>query len=480
MIDCIIIGAGVIGTTIARELSRHDLRVLVLDKSSDVANGQTIANSAVVHSGHDPKPGTLKARLSVEGNRMYDSLSKELSFPLLKTGALVLATSQEDIKTLHTLEERARTNGVPDVRVLSREEAIGVEPNITDDVLMALSLPTTKVTYPWEVAFSAMENAIYNGARFQGNSAVTAIRSDDGAFVVTVNGTETIRTRLVVNAAGIFSDEIARMAGDPLPFEITPRKGEYLVLDSACEGFVRHVLYPMPDARGKGVLLIPQVHGNILVGPSSEYVSDKEALGTTVEGMRYVTTHAKRIAKNIPLDKTIRTFAGIRASSTSDDFHIKASSKVPGLFHVAGIDSPGLTAAPAIASYVRDLVMARFPYPPKTSFDPVRTKRPLFRELPEEEKKRLIQTDKRYANIICKCERITEKEIVDAITGPLGSDTIKGIKKRVRAGAGLCQGGYCQNKVLSIIARETKREPTEIDYYEKDTKILLKETKVRT
>ncbi len=478
MYDFIIIGAGIIGTTIARELSRYEAKILVLDRSSDVANGQTIANSAVIHSGHDPEPGTLKATLCVRGNAMYDTLEKELHIPLLRTGALVLATTDEDINMLNMLKDRAETNGVPEVGVIGREALIKLEPNIQDDVIMALSLPTTKVTYPWEVAFAAMENAIQNGAEFKKNHLVTAIERQDDGFVVTINHQETLMTKHIINAAGVFSDEIKTMTDDDAPFAIKARKGEYLVLDANCKGFVDHVLYPMPDDKGKGVLLIPQVHGNILVGPSSAYVSEKDNLKTTADGLSYVVTHAKRIAKDIPFKKTIRTFAGIRASSTYGDFYIHESKKTPGLFHVAGIDSPGLTAAPAIAAHVTEMVINAYPYPKKTDFNPIREKPHLFRDLDEAHKQVLVKKDNRYANVICKCEQITEKEIIDAIHGPMGSDTIKGIKKRVRAGAGLCQGGYCESKVLKIIATETGKPLTKIDYYEKDTPILWRETKV--
>ncbi|MFP4187566.1 MAG: NAD(P)/FAD-dependent oxidoreductase, partial [Acholeplasmataceae bacterium] len=348
-----------------------------------------------------------------------------------------------------------------------------------ETITSALSLPTTRVTYPWEVAFAAMENAIDNGADIRLNSEVTKITKTDRGYAVEVNRDDTIESRYIINAAGVFSDRIASFLEEPAPLRITPRKGEYIVLDRRLKGWIDRVIYPVPTDKGKGVLLTPQIHGNILLGPTSTFVADKENVKTTQEGIQTIKRNATRLAQNIPFDRTIRSFAGIRATSDYHDFYIKESSRHARFYHVAGIDSPGLTAAPAIATYLVELIKVKYALTKKTSFNPYRKKRPTFHELSDSEKKALFEQDARYGRLVCKCEKITEAEIVRAIEGPLGSDTIKGIKKRARAGSGLCQGGYCEHQVLKIIARETKKPRTKVDYYGKNTPILLRETKVK-
>lgn len=478
MYDYVIIGAGIIGTTIARELSRYPLKILVLDKENDIANHQTTANSAIIHSGHDPKPGTLKARLCVRGNALYHTLEQELSIPLLKTGAFVVAHAQAEERMLDALKARALTNGVKGVSLISGEEARILEPNLTQHATMVLSLPSTMVTYPWEVAFAALENAIVNGVSFQKNSEVVSIRAHQDHFLISLKMGHPIETRKIISAAGIFSDQIASMLESNVPYSIHPRKGEYYVLDRKAKDLFHHVLYPLPTEKGKGVLIVPQVHGNVLLGPTSTLVNTKEAASTSSQGMAQIKEDLKRLADHIPYELIIRNFAGIRASSSYDDFYIQESKEVKGFYHVAGIDSPGLTAAPAIAEYlVNDILKVNVLK--KENFNPIRTKQKAFYSLSPDDRKRLIESDPKYGNIICKCEKITEAEIVSVIHGPTGNDTIKGIKKRARAGGGLCQGGYCENLVLKIIARETGKPLNSINYYALNTPILVEETKVK-
>lgn len=478
MYDFIIIGAGIIGTNIARELSKYPFKTLVLEKENDVANHQTVANSAIVHAGHDPIEGSLKAILCVKGNALYEELEHELSIPLLRTGAFVLAHNDEEEQMLRDLKVRADHNGVPTSTILDGHTARKLEPNMSDSVTQVLSLPTTKVTYPWEVAFACLENAMKNGVEFRKNQEVTNIKWVKDHFVVETNFKETIETKHVISASGIFSDQIAHMLEKDVPYTIKPRRGEYYVLDRRVKGYLERVLYPLPTSKGKGVLLVPQVHGNILVGPTSVDQLDKVRTTTTPDGMKQIKEDAARLAKNIPFDKTIRTFAGIRAGSTYKDFFIQESKEFKGFYHVAGIDSPGLTAAPAIARYLVDEVIQPN-VEKKENFDPFREEKIFFYTLSEDEQKKKIKENPLYGNIVCKCEKITEVEIMEAIHSPLGSDTIKGIKKRARAGSGLCQGGYCENTVLKIIARETGQSLDQINYYGKDTPILLKETKVK-
>jgi len=478
MYDYIIIGAGIIGTTIARELSKYQVNILVLEKENDIANQQTTANSAIIHSGHDPKPGTLKARLCVRGNALYHTLEKELSIPLLKTGAFVVAHNPDEETLLHALEERAKINGVPETMILTGDKARQIEPNLTKHATMVLSLPTTMVTYPWEVAIAALENAIKNGAHFRKNSEVVKIQKNEDKFILTLKSGDTLETKHIISAAGIFSDEVAHMIEEHVSYQIQPRKGEYYVLDRKAVQLFSHVLYPLPTEKGKGVLIVPQVHGNILLGPTSTLVDTKEIASTTQVGMAQIKEDLKRLAETIPYELIIRSFAGVRASSSYDDFFIQESKEVKGFYHVAGIDSPGLTAAPAIAEYlVHEVIQIK--NKPKEYFNPIRQKQKAFYSLSVDDRKRLIESDPRYGNIICKCEKITEAEIVSAIQGPTGVDTIKGIKKRARAGGGLCQGGYCESLVLKIIARETGKPLNSINYYAENTPILVQETKVK-
>ncbi len=480
MYDYIIIGAGVIGSCIARELSRFNVKVLVLEKENDVANVQSLANSAIVHSGHNPEPNSLKAKLSVWGNKLYEDMEKELEIPLLRTGAFVVAHNKAEEEQLFELAKTAKINQVPEFSILDYKEASLIEPNLSKSVTKVLSLPTTKVTYPWEVAFAAMENAIINGVEFKKNSLVTAIRKENDKFYVTVNNSDILESVHLINAAGVASDDIASLIEKNVQFKIKGRKGEYFVLDKRVKGFVKNILYPLPTELGKGVLITPQVHGEILLGPNSLEVEDKYHPTTSYEGLTYVKDHASMLADNIPFNQIIRSFAGIRSTSDYDDFYIKESLEFANLYHLGGIDSPGLTACFAIAKYlVNDVMNVNKKYALNPGFNPYRKKRKMFHRLSQEEKQDLIKDEPLYGNIICKCEKITEKEILDAMHGPLGSNTIKGIKKRTRAGAGLCQGGYCEEKIMKMIAKEFNMSPLDVAYDKEETKLFVSETKVK-
>lgn len=476
MYDYIIIGSGIIGSLIARKLSEYEASIMVFDKENDFASHQTTANSAIIHAGHDPKVGTLKAKLCVEGNRLYDQLEKELDIPLLRTGAFVVAHGKDEEVILHELYERAIANGVPSLEWVTPSELFGQEPRLVHTITKALSLPTTKVTYPWEVCFAALENAVNNGVNIRRNSHVVTINPVDDHFLITLKDGTTWMTKAIINASGVMSDQIASLLEKNVPFSIVPRRGEYMVLDRRAQQAFQHVIYPIPTSKGKGVLIVPQVHGNILLGPTSEIIVDKEDASTTIEGMRYIREQIKHLSTQIPYEWLIRGFAGVRATSSYDDFYIHESHEYPGFYHVAGIDSPGLTAAPAIARYVVEDVI-KITYPKKKNFNPIRRKKPSFTHLPEEEKILRAHEHPSYGRIICKCEKITEQEVIDAIHGPLGNDTVKGIKKRARAGSGLCQGGYCESMVLKLIAQETQRDVSTINYDGEHTPILVKETK---
>lgn len=477
MYDFTIIGAGIVGSLIARELSKYDVKVCVLEKENDVANVQTRANSAIVHSGHDPKQGTLKAKLAVIGNQLYDDLEKELNISLLRTGAFVCAKDKDEITEMEKLYENACLNQVKHMEFLSIDEARKIEPNLNPNIKKVLSLPTTKVCFPWEVAFFALENAIKNGVEIYRNALVTKIKHENQIFTIKTKDNKTYQTKHIINASGVYTDDIAKLVNPNSPYQIKPRKGEYYVLDKSVKGYMDHVIYPMPSKKGKGVLITPQVHGNILLGPTSEWVDDKDDISTSLKGLNYIKEHIKDMAINVPYHLIIRQFAGVRSASTYEDFYIQEDNDVKGFYHVAGIDSPGITAAPAIAKYLIDEVI-KLDLPVKQTFNPILQKKIVYKDLTKQEKDQLHQEKPLYGRIICKCEDITEQEIVNAIHGPLGSDTIKGIKKRARAGSGLCQGGYCESLVLRIIARETHKPLHEVNYDQKDTQILDTESKV--
>jgi len=400
MYDYVVIGAGIIGSCIARELSKYNVNALVLEKENDVANVQTLANSAIIHSGHNPEPNSLKARLSVWGNQLYEEMERELSIPLLRTGAYVVAHNKSEEDQLDELVKTSKLNKVPEFEILDFNDAVKSEPNLSTSTTKVLSLPTTKVTYPWEVAFACMENAILNGVEFRKNAEVTNITKDKELFNLTINGTDIIQAKAIINATGVNVDDISRMVESKVEYTIKPRRGEYFVLDKRVVGFVNHVLYPLPTELGKGVLLTPQVHGNILVGPDSKFVDDKHRTDNTFEGLGYVKEHAKALADNIPFHQIIRSFAGIRASSDQEDFIIKESNEVKNFFHVAGIDSPGLTAAPAIAKYLlHDVINVQDQFELNETFNPIRFKPAEFHTLSFQEQQDLVKENPMYGSL---------------------------------------------------------------------------------
>jgi len=480
MIDYLIIGGGIVGTSLARTLSQYDVSVMLLEKENDIGNHATIANSAIVHSGHDPEEGTLKAKLCVRGNTLYNQLEQELGIPLLRTGAYVVAHNEEEEKTLETLYQRAKNNGVKEVFYLTKEEALKEEPNLHDTVTKVLSLPSTKITYPWEVAIASLENAMMNGAKYKKSASVTNIIKVNDGFEVTINHEEIIKAKHVINAAGAFTQKIAEMIESEPDFKITPRRGEYYVLDRRVKGFIKHTLYPVPSSKGKGVLLVPQVHGNILVGPNSEFQDSLDDTSNSAQGLNYVKSEATRLAKNIPFEQIIRTFTGIRATSDYHDFYIKESHEVKNFYHVAGIDSPGLTAAPAIAEYLVNEVINKDKHlKKKADFNPLRTPIKMFHDMTSIEKAEAFKQDARYGRLICKCEKITEGDVLAHINRLIGGDSVKGIKKRARAGSGLCQGGYCETEVIRLISETLNIDKKDVNYYNKGTEILKYETKVK-
>lgn len=474
MYDILIIGAGVIGTGIARELSKYNLNVAVVEKDNDVANGTTKANSAIVHAGYDAKEGSLMAKYNVLGNAMYEELCKELYVPFLRNGSLVLAFNEKDMEHIDTLYNRGIKNGVPELKVLNREEILKLEPNIEENVVGALYAKTAGIVCPWELAEALMDNAIENGVKLYLNTEVLDIKKLEDKFVVETNN-GTYETKAVINCAGIHSDQIHNMVAPP-SYVIKARRGQYFVMDKTEGARVNMTIFQCPSELGKGVLVTPTVHGNLLVGPDSQDLEDREDLGTTREQLEFIKTTGSRSVKNINFRNGIRNFAGMRSESDRGDFIVEESS-VKGFFDVGGIKSPGLTAAPAITLAVLELLKSSgIELDLKSDLVPPK-KHIIFTELSGDEKKELIEKNPAYGRVICRCEMITEGEIIDAIHRPVKAITLDAVKRRCRPGMGRCQGGFCGPRVQEIIARELNRNLEEIYLDRNGSYIVSGETK---
>ncbi|MDD6220910.1 MAG: NAD(P)/FAD-dependent oxidoreductase [Clostridia bacterium] len=475
--DVAIIGAGVSGAMIARELSRYNIKTALIEKCSDMAMGTTKANSAIVHAGFDAVPGTLKARLNVEGTSAMPELCKTLHVPFKPIGSYVVAFSEDEVETLEELKARGEKNGVPGLRILSKDEIRSEEPNLSEEAVAALFAPTAGIVCPYELTIATVENAVTNGVEFIRNFEVTAIeKNSDGKFVLKSDKGE-IEAEYVVNAAGVFSDKVASLIGDN-SIEIISRKGEYMLMDRAVGNKVSHVIFQCPSKMGKGVLVTPTVDGNLLVGPSAVDIDGKDDCATTSVGVNGVFKTALKSVPSLTTREVITSFAGLRAHSPTDDFIIAPSSKDAKFINVAGIESPGLSSAPAIGVYVCDMLLeAMGEVSEKENFVEGRPAPVRFRDMNSEERKALIEKNSAYGRVICRCETITEGEILDAIHAPAGAIDVDGVKRRTRAGMGRCQGGFCGSKVVEILARELGQELDEITKCGGESKILFGRTK---
>lgn len=449
--DVLIIGAGVTGSSIARELSRYDLKIAVLEKASDVCEGTSKANSGIVHAGFDAKPGTKKALFNVKGSLMMEELSKELDFPYKRNGSLVLCFSKEDEPKLDELLKRGEQNGVKDIRILSHDEVKELEPNVSDEVVSALYAPTGAIVCPFGLTIAMAENAAVNGAEFFLDHEVTDIQKAEEGFLVKAGGDNFI-SKLIINAAGVCADMIHNMVCED-KISIVARKGEYCLYDKKVGNTVSCTVFKLPGAYGKGVLVTPTVHGNLLVGPTATDVPDKEDVSTTAEGLSKVAEDGGASLVSLPARSVITSFAGLRAHADQGDFIIGESS-VPGFFDAAGIESPGLSAAPAIGVYVAGLIKDRLSAKEKDNFIKTRKGIPNMALATVKERQELIKENPLYGRVVCRCELVTEGEIVDSIKRPLGATTLDGIKRRTRAGMGRCQSGFCSPIAVSILARE--------------------------
>ena len=452
MYDIMIIGAGVSGCTVARELSRYKLNICVVDKESDVCEGTSKANSAIVHAGFDAKEGTLMAKLNVQGNKMMEEMSKTLDFPFKVNGSFVCCQSEEEVEKLEVLVERGKKNGVEGMRILTREEALEMEPNLSDTVYAAAYAPTGGIVCPFLMTIAYAENAAMNGVEFKLSHEVTEIKKEENGFeVVTDQGS--FHTKYVINAAGLYADKFHNMVSEN-KIHITPRRGDYCLMDKSVGNHVSHTIFQVPGKMGKGVLVTPTIHGNLLVGPTSIDIEDKEGVATTREGIDTVLEKSALSVKNIPARQVITSFAGLRAHEDGHEFIIKEVEDAKGFIDVAGIESPGLSSAPAIGVYVRDLMKTIANLEEKDDFIETRKGIVHFMDLNKEEQAELIKKNPAYGQIICRCENVTEGEIIDAIRRPVGATTLDGVKRRTRAGMGRCQAGFCSPKTMEILARE--------------------------
>ncbi len=451
--DVAVIGAGVSGAAIARRLSAYRLSVAILEKCADVSFGVSKANSGIIHAGFHHKPSTLKARLELLGNFMFDALKAELGFPFRRVGILVAAFSYEEMQAVESLYAQGLANGVPQLEIVSRERILSLEPVLGRDAVGGLSAPTGGIIEPYRFVFALVENALANGVRLCTGWNVAAARHRHGQWEISSSAGETLRARWVVNAAGLQADDVSAAFGAE-EFRIVPRKGEEYILQRGAAGLPARVIFPVPTANSKGVLVIPTVEGTLMIGPTAQDGDDKADTATTPENLDRVFSLASRMVPRISKKDIITSFAGLRPTLPGDDFFIALSAKAPRFVQVAGIQSPGLTASPAIAELVKDILKKDgLSLTEKTDFRPSAPRSERARDHAPESLDALATRDPAYAHILCRCEGVSEAEVVEAIRK--GHTTLDGIKYYTRAGMGRCQGGFCTYRLLAVIARET-------------------------
>lgn len=453
MKEVIIIGGGVIGCGIARELARYQASVLLLERGNDVSVGTSKANSGIVHGGFDAKPNTLKAKYNVQGTAMFDELSKELDFPFRKNGSMVLCFDESQMDALTELYNRGITNGVKEMYIVKGNEEIKkLEPHVSSQAVGALVVPTAGIVSPYEMTIAYAENAAVNGVEFRFLSDVTSITKSGEMFTVSCADGYVEQAKVVINAAGVYADVINNMVCNT-KLHITARKGDYILMDKTCGYLADHTLFQLPTKMGKGVLVTPSTHGNILVGPTATDVADKDDVNTTAEELNETFAKASITVPELARRSIITQFSGLRAHLDGDDFVI-GESEVAGFFNVAGIESPGLSCAPAIAIDVASMVAKKLALGKKAHFEAKRKGIPQFSHLSNIERQKLIDQNPLYGKIVCRCEVVTEGEIVDSIRRPIGAKDLDGVKRRTRAGMGRCQAGFCTPRIMEILARE--------------------------
>lgn len=478
MYDVIIIGAGVAGSASARELSRYKVKACVLEREEDVCCGTSKANSAIVHAGYDADEGSLMAKLNVEGNQMMPELSKELDFPFKQCGSFVVCLDEEQLPDLQALYERGLANGVKDMEVITDKARLKeMEPNLTDEVAGVLYAPTAGIVCPFNLNIALAENAYTNGIDFKFNTEVKSIKKIEGGWALETNQ-GVYETKYVVNAAGVHADIFHNMVSET-KIHITPRRGDYCLLDKSAGNHVSRTIFALPGKYGKGVLVSPTVHGNLIVGPTAIDIEDKEATATTREGMDEVINKAGMNVKDLPMRQVITSFAGLRAHEDHHEFVIKELEDAPGFVDCAGIESPGLTSCPAIGKMVAGILKDKMGLEPNPEFAGTRKGILDPDTLTKEEQAELIKKNPAYGNIICRCEMVTEGEILDAIHRPLGARSLDGIKRRTRAGMGRCQAGFCTPRSMELLHRELGLPMTEITKSGGESKLVVGTNKDR-
>lgn len=476
MVDVAIVGTGIMGACIAYELAKYKLDILLIDKEHDVSDGTTKANSAIVHAGYDAKEGSLMAKYNVWGNALYEELCKEVDAPFERTGSYVLAFDEKDRKHIEMLYERGMKNGVPEMRIMEREEVLQREANVNPNIVAALYAGSAGITGPWEFTIKLIENAMENGAKLMLDAEVTLIEKLEGYYRLQMKDGRRVEAKAIVNAAGVYADKLNNMVSSE-HFSIHPRIGEYYILDKVQGDLTKSVIFQCPNEMGKGVLVARTAHGNIIVGPTAMDVEDKEQLANTAMGLEEIQRAASKSIADINFRDNIRNFAGLRAEADTGDFILGEAKDAKGFFNMAGTKSPGLTSAPAMALDLAKWILEYFGGVEAKAEHKKNRKHPYFIDLSAKEKAELIAKDSRFGRVICRCENITEGEIVDVIHRKAGATTVDGIKRRCRPGAGRCQGGFCGPRVLEILARELQVEPEQIVQDKKTGYILTGQTK---
>lgn len=461
MKDIVIIGAGVIGCSIARELSKYNLDVAVIDKNQDISEGISKANSGIIHGGYNEKKGTLKAKLNLEANKIIESLSEELEFSFKRNGSLVLAFNKDEFKKLKQLKSNGEELGINELEILGKSEVLDLEENINDDVVGALHVKNSGIVSPYEMTLAFGENACENGVDFLLGHEVTDIKKGEDSYTLIINNKESIEAKIIINAAGLVGAFLNNLVSET-KYEIEGVKGEYCLLDKTAGELCKKTLFQVPSDLSKGILVTPTVDGNLLIGPTA-IPSEAEDVRTTREGIDEIIEKSKKTIEKIPFAKVLNTFSGIRPKVKTKDFIIEEARDAKNFINVIGIDSPGLTCAPAIANYVIDLIKDGIKLEEKTNFKPHRTKMIRMSELSIEEKNKLIAENPDYGKMICKCEFVTEGEIIDSIKRPLGARTLDGVKRRTRAMMGGCQGIGCMIPISDILSRELDIDISEVN-----------------
>lgn len=472
MSDIIIIGAGVVGCSIARELSRYNANIKVLEKANDVACGTTKANSGVVHGGFDAKPGTNKAKFNVEGNKMFDRLAEELDFPFKRNGAYVLCFDEDKLDGLKKLYDQGIVNGVNGLEIHSGEQVREKEPCVSNQVKGGLWCACSGIVSPYEMTIAYAENACVNGVEFVFEKQVQKLVDDGDKIKVVCSDNDEYTADIVINCAGLHSDDINNTLSKT-NYTIIPRKGEYMLLDKTAGYLTKATLFQLPTAMGKGILVVPSVHGNILLGPTAVDMQDKDCVDTTYEGLKEAFEKARLSVPEVSAKSVITQFTGVRAHCTQGDFVIGFSDNEK-LYNLIGIESPGLTAAPAIAVHVADEISKKLSLEKKQNFVAKREGIPCFATMTNEQRQQIIKKNPLYGKVVCRCEVVTEGEIVDSINRPVGAKDLDGIKRRTRAGMGRCQSGFCSSKVMEILAREKNIELTQVSKSGEGSQIVIR------